>query len=845
MSIARAIYSDASVILLDDVLSAVDAHVGHHIFTHAIRPQTPAAPTGDWRFGPCFAGRTVLFVSHQLKFVGHTDHVVLMHDGHIVTEGSFASVRELFEAVPADAIPEDAVVGLPGSPDAANAGARTVSTSTAPGDADASSPTRSRQQSSCGVNVTLPNGAVAPAELVRLVQMMTEMSLNYDPTAEAEAVAEAEADAEAGVAAEAEAQAKVEGATEVAAVDLTDASAAKSVDADATAAEATAKRTAEGKLTQKEDREEGTVAPTVYMGYVRALSIAAACLIGFVLLLTNGAKITTDWWLARWSADTFDETTNYYVMVYGILTGAGIVTIMVHEVVWAFAAVRAARILHRSMLGRIVHAPSSFFDTTPLGRILNRFSGDIQHVDKDLPRALSGFCKILLLVVATVIVQAVLFPWAIVGFVPIIILYIMIQQYYRKTSREIKRLDSISRSPVFIQLAEALTGLSTLRAFDLQERSRQRMELNIDTNNQAFWKGNVINRWLGVRLDLIGALLIFVTALVAVITAGTVDPGLAGLSLTYALLITGLLNWVVRQFTETETFMASVERIQHFCEIKTEAAPIIEDNRPAQEWPSAGRVVARNLSIRYRPELPLVLRDVNFEVLPGEHVGVVGRTGSGKSTLMLALFRIVEAAGGTVEIDGQDISQIGLEDLRSKLAIIPQDPVVFSGTMRYNLDPTEQYTDAELWRALAKVELKAVVERMDGGLDGEVLEGGDNFSVGQRQLICLARAVLRQAKVLVMDEATASIDTATDEIIQRMIREEFQSCTVLTIAHRINTIADSDKIIVLERGELKEMGSPQELLATPGSLYKALVERSQRQEENGAEDVAPEDGPAE
>jgi ATP-binding cassette subfamily C (CFTR/MRP) protein 1 len=406
---------------------------------------------------------------------------------------------------------------------------------------------------------------------------------------------------------------------------------------------------------------------------------------------------------------------------------------------------------------------------------------------------------------------------------PLTWLYLYVQEYYLKTSRELKRLDSISRSPIYAHFGETLSGVSSIRAYAREFDFVENNELQLDKNQKAYYASIVANRWLGIRLEFVGTCVVFLSALFVVLTAGSLNPGLAGLSITYSLQMTQLLSILVRFYTEVETQMVSVERMIQYSEVQTEAPPIIPENRPPPSWPNQGLIQFHDLKIRYREGLPLVLQGITMEIQPREKIGVVGRTGAGKSSLMLALFRLVEPAGGQIIIDGIDIATIGLDDLRSKLSIIPQDPTLFTGTIRSNLDPFSNHTDKELWDALEATHLKDAVREWEGQLDHVVTEYGENLSVGQRQLMCLGRAILRRSKVLVMDEATAAVDFETDSLIQTTIREQFKDMTVLTIAHRVNTILDYDRVLVLDKGVIAEFAKPADLLADPKSIFSSMV----------------------
>ncbi|UYV80067.1 ABCC2, partial [Cordylochernes scorpioides] len=353
-------------------------------------------------------------------------------------------------------------------------------------------------------------------------------------------------------------------------------------------------------------------------------------------------------------------------------------------------------------------------------------------------------------------------------------------------------MESIYRSPIYNNFSETVSGLSTIRAFRAQDYFQQRNDERVDINQICIFNIVGINRWLGLRLEFLGDLITFCVAIVAISTRGSMAPGLVGLALTYSMSVTESFNWLVRMSTELETKIVAVERIEEYSVLPSEAPWHIMSRDPPAEWPTEGRVELRDYSTRYREGLDLVLKGVNLGVEPGQKVGIVGRTGAGKSSLTLALFRIVEPAEGRILLDGLDVSELGLHRLRSRLAIIPQDPVLFTGSLRDNLDPSHDHGDPQLWQALRQAHLGKFVSGLTGGLDHAVSEGGLNLSVGQRQLVCLARALLKKSKVLILDEATAAVDLDTDRLIQNTIREEFQNCTILTIAHRLHTIMDYD-----------------------------------------------------
>lgn len=482
--------------------------------------------------------------------------------------------------------------------------------------------------------------------------------------------------------------------------------------------------------------------------------------------------------------------------------------------------------MHDSMLHSVMRAPLSFFEMTPSGRIMNLFSRDTYVVDQVLARAIQMLFRTAASCLGIIVVIGISFPPFLIAVIPLGYLYSRVMVYYLATSRELKRLDAVSKSPIFSWFSESLNGLSTIRAFNQQSVFIAQNERRIDRNQICYLPSINVNRWLAVRLEFVGAAIILTAAtlsMVGLITTG-VDAGLVGLVLSYALSTTGSLNWVVRQASEVEQNIVSVERILQYIELPPEAPYEIPEAKPDSVWPAEGALEFRGYSLRYRPDLDLVLKDVSLNIKPREKIGVCGRTGAGKSSLLLALFRILEPASGTIFIDGVDITKIGLLDLRSSISIVPQSPDLFEGTIRENIDPVGEHADADIWVALGQAHLKEYVESLPGGLDAPVREAGSSLSAGQRQLVCFARALLRKTKILVLDEATSAVDLETDRNIQDIIRgPQFENVTMLTIAHRMNTIIDSDRVLVLEAGQVAEFDAPKTLLEKPESQFRSLA----------------------
>lgn len=578
---------------------------------------------------------------------------------------------------------------------------------------------------------------------------------------------------------------------------------------------------------KKEHIEQGKVKWDVYTEYAKACNPYALAVYFLFLFCYSGFGISSGFWLKHWSEKNSETGSNdnigMYLGIYFLLCVSSSLSSMLYTMtLWVGCAIYSAKRLHDNMLRSVIRAPMSFFETTPLGRILNRFSNDVYKVDAILHRVFSQFFSNSINVCFTLFVITYNTPPFLFIIGPLLVLYVLYQRYYLRTSRELKRLDSVSKSPVYAHFQETLCGLSTIRAFRQQSRFNYLNGSSVDTNLKAYYPSVSANRWLAVRLEFIGSVIIlFASGLsIATIGSGHVTPGTIGLAMSYALQITQSLNWIVRMTVEVETNIVSVERIMEYSQLPSEAPEIIEGHRPAAHWPHSGVVEFKNYSTRYRPELDLVLKNIDLSIKSKEKVGIVGRTGAGKSSLTLALFRIIEAASGHIEIDNLDTSTIGLADLRHKLSIIPQDSQAFEGTLRDNLDPNREYDDTELWRVLELSHLKPHIQTLEGGLEATIAEGGSNLSVGQRQLLSIARALLTPSTILVLDEATAAVDVETDQLIQRTIREEFKDRTILTIAHRLNTIMDSDKIVVLDKGTVAEFDTPSTLLEKRGMFYE-------------------------
>jgi ABC-type multidrug transport system fused ATPase/permease subunit len=793
VSIARAVYQKSDIYLLDDPLSAVDSHVGKHIFDEVIGPEG------------LLRTKTRILVTHGLSFLRRCDLIVVLDKGKIIELGTYKQLidnekhfaelmrtyagreeneEDVFEDILSDnqemkkAIEEE----LTSPPN------EVAFFSDAPSNLE----TKRTRQKYLERRISALSDGDDPRPQLPLSDH-TPMSPDKKRVLFRQISKQ---------------QSMIESTKETA-----------------------MKKDEKTALIGEEQAETGNIKFSVFLDYARATSWIMALLVIVLNISAQGLSVGASFWLAAWSTQedndpvAAQDKTGENIGVYAALGFGQAIGLLLAAFALAIGGVIASSRLHGKLLKNVLKSPMSFFDTTPMGRVLNRFSKDIYVVDETIPRSLRSFISTLLNVLSTIIVIIVATPYFTAVIVPLLIVYFIIQRIYVNASRQLKRLESVSRSPIYSHFQETLGGVTTIRAYHKQEEFLEQSEHKVDYNQEAYYPGICANRWLAIRLEFIGNLVVFFAALFAVLAvvfpdaSRTITPGLAGLSVSYALQVTASLNWMVRMTSELETNIVSVERIKEYTETPTEAPAIIKSNRPPSDWPQEGKVTFKDYSTRYRDGLDLVLKSIACNIPGGQKVGIVGRTGAGKSSLTMALFRIIEPANGQIMIDNIDVSQLGLYDLRSRITIIPQDPVLFSDTLRANLDPFNHHNDEEIWRALETAHLKKFVLELDDGLKHMVAEGGENLSVGQRQLVCLARALLRKTKILVLDEATAAVDMETDDFIQKTIRNEFADCTVVTIAHRLNTIMDYDRIMVLSDGRIAEFDSPNQLIAKKEIFY--------------------------
>ncbi|XP_066469734.1 ATP-binding cassette sub-family C member 3 isoform X2 [Tiliqua scincoides] len=756
VSLARAVFSDADIYLLDDPLSAVDSHVAKHIFDQVIGPEGT------------LKGKTRILVTHGISFLPQVDSIIVLVDGKISEMGSYQELlkqNQSFAEFLRNYAPDE--------------------------DIEEDEPTVEDEEVLLAEDTLSNHADLADSEPVTnevRKQFLRQLSV---------------------ISSDGECPSKMSTKRR-----LYDKKPPESP---------SPKKGLSEKLIQAEGIETGTVKLTVFWQYLKAIGPLVSLFVCFLYCCQNAASVGANFWLSDWTNERVVNGTQHNVhMRVGVYAALGLLQgllVLISSFTLAMGGIKAARVLHAALLENKLHTPQSFYDTTPIGRIINRFSKDIYVIDEVIPPTFLMFLGTLFNSVSTMLVIMASTPLFAVVIIPLAILYFFAQRFYVATSRQLKRLESVSRSPVYSHFSETVTGASIIRAYKREKAFVHVSDMKVNDNQRSYYPGIVSNRWLGVRIEFVGNCVVFFAALFAVLGRHHLSPGLVGLSVSYALQVTMSLNWMVRMTSDLESNIVAVERVKEYAETETEAPWIIEDNRPSEDWPTQGEVEFVNYSVRYRKGLDLVLKDISLNVKGGEKIGIVGRTGAGKSSMTLCLFRILEAAEGEIRIDGQRISELGLHDLRSKLTIIPQDPVLFSGTLRMNLDPFNKYSEEETWKALELSHLKRFVSSQPAMLEFECSEGGENLSVGQRQLVCLARALLRKTRILILDEATAAIDLETDDLIQMTIRTQFEDCTVLTIAHRLNTIMDYTRVLVLDKGTIAEFDTPSRLIASRGIFY--------------------------
>ncbi|RCV32954.1 hypothetical protein SETIT_7G044400v2 [Setaria italica] len=586
-------------------------------------------------------------------------------------------------------------------------------------------------------------------------------------------------------------------------------------------------------LIKKEEREIRDTGLKPYMLYLRqnkGFLNVSLCAISYIVLLA-GQKSQNSWMAAN--VQNPSVNTLKLILVYIVIGVCMTFFLLSRSLFIVVLGVQTSRSLFSQLLVSLCRAPVSFYDSTPLGRVLSRVSSDLSIIDLDVPftfmfsisASLNAYSNLGVLAVVT---------WKILFIVvPMIVLATRLQRYYLASAKELMRISGTTKSTLAKHLGEAISGATTIRAFKEEDCFLAKYLELVDKNASVYFYNFAATEWLILRLETMSAVIVsFCVFAMALLPPGTFSPGFVGMALSYALSLNVSIVFSIQNQCSLANQIVSVERVNQFMEIQSEAAEVVEEHQPAQDWPQVGRVDLRDLKdikikflhIRYRQDAPFVLHGITCTFEGGDKIGIVGRTGSGKTTLIGALFRLVEPAEGKILVDSIDITTIGLYDLRSRLGIIPQDLTLFQGTIRYNLDPIGKFTDEEIWEVLHKCQLLDSVQEKVQGLDSPVVEDGSNWSMGQRQLICLGRILLRRCRILVLDEATASIDNATDAILQKIIRTEFKDCTVITAAHRIPTVMNCSMVLAISDGKLVEYDKPMKLMETEGSLFRDLLE---------------------
>ncbi|KAL6627761.1 hypothetical protein ACP70R_031487 [Stipagrostis hirtigluma subsp. patula] len=716
IQLARAVYQDCDVYLLDDIFSAVDAHTGTEIFKECLRG--------------ALKNKTILLVTHQVDFLHNADTIYVMKDGMIAQSGHYSDLLQ------------------EGSDFAALVAAHGCSMS------------------------QVGNAAAAPEAA----------KSKPSPRSDAE-------------------------------------SSAIAVEVEPSAGKAP------GRLVKDEERASGHVSFAVYKHYMtEAWGWWAPLAVLALSAVWQGSVVAADYWLAYGTSGEKTTSASVFIKVYATIAAASVVLMSARSWLIAFLGLQTASRFFKQILGSILHAPMSFFDTTPSGRVLSRASSDQKNVDLILPLNFWMCVPIYIMVISVLIVTCVVAWPSVVAVIPLLLLYFWYLSYYLPTSRELTRLESITNAPVIHHFSESVHGGMTIRSFRKEERFFQENMDRVSSTLGINFHNNGVNQWLGFRLEIIGSLILCMTALLMVTLPGKfLKPNFVGLSLSYGLSLNSALFLAIWTSCFVENKMVSVERIKQFTNIPSEAEWRINSCLPAANWPTNGSIDVIDLKVRYRPGSPLVLKGITISIRGGEKIGAVGRTGSGKSTLIQAMFRIVEPDEGKIIVDGIDICTLGLHDLRSKFGIIPQEPVLFEGTIRSNIDPLEQYSDADIWQALDRCQLKGAVSSKPEKLDAPVVDNGENWSVGQRQLLCLGRVMLKHSRILFMDEATASMDSETDAVIQKIIREDFAVYYHQHRAQNTNGHGLRQSPGYGCRGLAEEFDQPAKLLERP-SLFAALVQ---------------------
>ncbi|XP_054478436.1 multidrug resistance-associated protein 1-like [Anoplopoma fimbria] len=736
VSLARSVYRRSDVYLLDDPLSAVDAHVGQHIFDRVIGPRG------------LLKDKTRVLVTHGLGFLCKADLILVMVEGQISEMGSYVELMERKGAF-----------------------AKFIHTFNGNQRRESSAPRDKSSRKSC---------------------RMTDFSIDLSQE-------------------------------QLISCDMSSASVQvmEVVDQDLDAEDA-------GKLTEADKAHTGRVKLQMYREYFRTVGLTFIMTIVFLCGFQQAASLAYSYWLSLWADEPpVNGTQSDHELKLSVFAALGFTQGMAMfgtTLAIALGGVVASRRLHADLLHSVMHSPMSFFEVTPSGNLLNRFSKEVDAIDCMIPDGLKMMLGYLFKLLEVCIILLLATPLTGLVLLPLTCVYVFVQSFYVASSCQLRRLEAVSRSPIYSHFNETVQGAAVIRAFGEQRRFVLQADRRIDCNQEAYFPRCVATRWLAVNLEFLGNLLVLASAVLSVRGREELSPGVVGLVVSHSLQVTGILSWIVRSWTDVENNIVSVERVKEYDGTVKEAPWTLEGSKLPAAWPETGSLQFEDYGLQYRRGLDWALKEICINIQDREKVGIVGRTGAGKSSLALGIFRILEAAKGRIFIDGIDIADIGLHDLRSRITIIPQDPVLFSGSLRMNLDPFDTCSDEDLWKALELAHLSSFVSALPQKLNHQCCEGGENLSLGQRQLLCLARALLRKTRILVLDEATAAVDLKTDQLIQSTIRSQFKDCTVLTIAHRLNTIMDYTRVVVMDRGSIAEVDSPSQLLRLQGLFYQMCLE---------------------
>ncbi|XP_022670622.1 multidrug resistance-associated protein 4-like isoform X2 [Varroa destructor] len=771
VSLARAVYHDADLYLLDDPLSAVDANVSRHIFASCIQKYL------------LHRGKAVILATHQLQYLRHADRVLLLRkNGKPVAYGNYYDIIH-------KGIDIEGILNTDQNDESDNLKDYNVIEKSEREPFDVAEPSKDVPADS-KTFVRLDNRNLSQRETFEKSKSQDGIEPNVIINGDVEAQG---------------------------------------------AAAMRAQQTEESKTT-------GTVSAAVYWKYVTlGTGWLSFSFLGLSSLASQALFNGVDFWLSYWCDKVKDAQENgetnldlHYLSWLAWMYGGLIVLLVAASVIRAllfFAmCMRSSVRLHDDMFACIMRAPISFFERNPIGRIQNRFTKDLGVIDDILPPTGLDISFITLNLVGVLTSVAIICPYIIIPTLVLLVLFSFLWNIYIRTARDIKRLEGVTRSPMFSHVSSTLQGLATIRAYRVEPVFKHLFDLYQDRHTSSWNLFLCTTRWFGITLDFLAFTYIaIVTMSLAILGAngvGGLTGSQVGLAVTNALLLTGMFQWGVRQAAEIESHMTSVERVLEYCSLVPEAPSETKPEcRPPKGWPNAGALTLRNVNLRYLQDQPPVLCNLSCHFQPGEKIGIIGRTGAGKSSIIAALFRLYEPEGDII-IDGVSTSTLGLHELRSAIGIIPQEPSLFAGSLRRNIDPFGEISDEELWQALDAACLKKAVEDMSGGLNATISEEGANLSSGQRQLVCLARAIVRRCKILVLDEATANVDPHTDECIQNAIRRSFHHATVLTVAHRLHTVMDSNRVMVLDAGRIVEFAEPHSLLQDPRSGLSQLVDRT-------------------